>query len=72
VWETEVLEDKIMEMIAELRKLPMSSIRHFKALTNNAVFLGLNEQLKREAAANCELFSDPSFKARLAAMFAKK
>lgn len=72
VWESEGFEDKFKKMILDLQKLPMDSIKHFKELTNNALFFGLDEQLKQEAAANCDLFSAPSFKARLESKFAKK
>jgi len=72
VLESEGFEDELEKMIAEVKKLPVEPIKHFKALTNKAVFSDLEAQLKQEQEANCTLFSEPSFKARLETMFARK
>ena len=72
VWKEEGFEEKLQQMISDLKKLPMDSIKYFKSLANEAVFSGLEEQLSLERKANCDLFTEPSFKKRLEKMFQKK
>jgi len=72
VWEEDGFEENLQKMISDLKALPIESIKHFKSLTNNAVFSGLEAQLSQEQAANCDLFGRPTFKKRLEEMFARK
>jgi 2-(1,2-epoxy-1,2-dihydrophenyl)acetyl-CoA isomerase len=72
VWQEEGFEEKLQQMIDDLKALPMESIKHFKNLTNNAVFSGLEAQLLQEQITNCHLFTKPSFKERLELLFKSK
>lgn len=72
VWQEDVFEEKLQQLISDLKKLPMDSIGYFKSLANEAVFSGLEDQLLQEQKANCDLFTEPSFKKRLEKMFQNK
>lgn len=66
------LEEKLAELVATLKALPMETIKKFKDLVNNSLFFGLEQHLDKERGYVAELASDPLFKQRLADFFKKR
>ena len=65
VCEEEEFEEKLNRMVANLRALPMETIKHFKDLVNNSLYSGLDSHLDKERFCVSELAGKPLFKERI-------
>jgi len=65
VCEEEEFEEKLNRMIANLRVLPMETIKYFKDLVNNSLYSGLESHLDKERFYVSELAGKPLFKERI-------
>jgi len=72
VCEDEELEEKLDQMIKNLKALPMETIKYFKDLVNNALFFGLANHLDKERSYVAEFASKPLFKERIENFLRKK
>lgn len=66
------IEEKLGELIASLRALPMETIANHKDLVNRCLFFGLETHLDRERRYVAEFASKPLFKQRLTEFFQRK
>ena len=65
VCEEEEFEEKLNRIIANLRVLPMETIKYFKDLVNHSLYSGLEAHLDKERFYVSELASKPLFKERI-------
>ena len=65
VCEEEEFEEKLNRMVANLRALPMETIKYFKDLVNNSLYSGLDSHLDKERFYVSELAGKPLFKERI-------
>lgn len=72
VCEEEEFEEKLNRMIANLRVLPMETIKYFKDLVNNSLYSGLESHLDKERFYVSELASKQLFKERIEAFLKNK
>ena len=72
VCEEEEFEEKLNRMIANLRVLPMETIKYFKDLVNNSLYSGLESHLDKERFYVSELAGKPLFKERIEAFLKNK
>ncbi len=72
VCEEEEFEEKLNRMIANLRALPMETIKYFKDLVNNSLYSGLESHLDKERFYVSELAEKPLFKERIEAFLKNK
>lgn len=66
------VEEKLADIIAKLRALPMETIRGFKDLVNHSLFFGLEQHLDKERFYVSQFGADPLFKQRLAEFFKRR
>lgn len=69
VVEEEELEASLQKMIAELKVMPMETIKYFKELVNQSLFSGLDAQLDKEREFVTELAGSREFSDRLEGFF---
>ncbi len=72
VCEEAELEEKLAQIIKDLKALPMETIKYFKDLTNNALFFGLENHLDKERFYVSQLAGKPLFKERIENFLKKK
>ena len=72
VCEESELEDRLGQMIKELKALPMETIKYFKDLVNSSLFFGLGNHLDKERFYVSELAAKPLFKQRIEAFLKRK
>ncbi len=72
VCEEEEFEEKLNRMIANLRALPMETIKYFKDLVNNSLYSGLESHLDKERFYVSELAGKALFKERIEAFLKNK
>lgn len=66
------VEEKLAELVNNVRSLPMETIRNFKDLVNHSLFFGLEQHLDKEKFYVTEFGGNPLFKQRLAEFFKKR
>ncbi len=71
VHEKAQLEQKLSELLGELKKLPFETIGPYKELVNATLFPGLSTHLDKERRLVSEFAGTKEFKQRLEAMFKK-
>jgi len=72
VVEEKELDEKIEQIIKELRALPMETIKYFKDLVNLSLYHGLDNHLDKERYYVAELAGKKLFKERIEAFFQKR
>jgi len=72
VVDEEELETSLQKLIAELKALPMETIKQFKELVNMSLYSGLEDQLSKERQFVTELAGKKEFKERIEGFFKKK
>lgn len=66
------IDVKLSEIVKNLLILPIETIKRFKNLVNNSMFVGLKDHLDMEQQYVKELGGQPLFKERIAAFFKRK
>jgi len=66
------LEDKLQQVIRDIKALPMETIKYFKHLVNESLFFGLDNHLDKEKFYVSELAGKPQFKEHLTKFFSRK
>jgi len=72
VVEEEKLEEKISQVVKDIKALPMETIKYFKHLVNESLFFGLESHLDKEKFYVSELAGKPQFKGHLTKFFSRK
>ena len=72
VVEEDELEGKLIDLIKEIKMLPMETIKYFKDLVNASLFSGLDNHLDKERFYVSELAGKPLFKERLTEFFSRR
>jgi len=72
IFEEEELEEKLKQILKDLKALPMETIPYFKNLVNYSSYLGLDQHLDKERLYVSELACKEQFKERLEEFFKKK
>ena len=71
VVEERELEERLVELIAELKALPMETTRKVKELVNLSLFGGLGTHLDKERLYVSQFSGEPRFQERLKGLFKK-
>jgi 2-(1,2-epoxy-1,2-dihydrophenyl)acetyl-CoA isomerase len=72
ICEEDEIDNRLADIVKNVRALPMETIGQFKDLVNHSMFFGLQQHLNKERLYVSELAAKPLFKERLAAFFRKR
>lgn len=72
VCEEEELEEKLHQIITDLKALPMETVKYFKDLVNASLCFGLDNHLDKERFYVSQLAGKPLFKERIHTFLKKK